>query len=67
MAEPAFAFSMAEPAFGAAGRGSPGGASTGGEGPGGGGASTGGEGPGRGELDGCIMHRVHTSMYKKGL
>jgi hypothetical protein len=28
---------------------------------GGGGASTGGERPGGGELDGCIMHRVHTS------
>jgi hypothetical protein len=35
-----------------------GGASTGGGGAGGG---TGGEGPGGGELDGCIMHRVHTS------
>ncbi len=23
---------------------------------------TGEEGPGEGELDGCIMHRVHTSM-----
>jgi hypothetical protein len=33
-------------------------------GPGGGGA-TGGEGPGGGELDGCIMHRVHTSVNKK--
>jgi len=32
-----------------------GGASTGGEG-------TGGEGPGGGELDGCIMHRVHTHL-----
>jgi hypothetical protein len=25
-------------------------------------ASTGGEGPGGGELDGCIMHRVHTIL-----
>jgi hypothetical protein len=25
------------------------------------GGGTGGEGPGGGELDGCIMHRVHTS------
>jgi hypothetical protein len=23
----------------------------------------GGEGPGGGELDGCIMHQVHTSKY----
>jgi hypothetical protein len=27
-----------------------------------GGEGTGGEGPGGGELDGCIMHRVHTSF-----
>jgi hypothetical protein len=33
---------------------------TGGKGPGGGGGGTGGQGPGEGELDGCIMHRVHT-------
>jgi hypothetical protein len=31
-----------------------------------GGASTGGEGPGGGELDRCIMHRVHTSKGRKG-
>ncbi len=40
----------------------------GGEGLGGGGARVGkdraGGGHGRGELDGCIMHRVHTSIYK---
>ncbi len=46
-----------------------GGASTGGggggpgeEGPGGGGPGE--EGPGGGELDGCIMHRVHTSVKR---
>jgi hypothetical protein len=35
---------------------------------GGGGGGRGGEGPpphGRGELDGCIMHRVHTSNSLK--
>jgi hypothetical protein len=52
--------------LGGGGRESPvkhgaGGASTGGVGGG-----TGGKRPGGGELDGCIMHRVHTSiMYKK--
>ncbi len=30
---------------------------------GGGGGGPGGEGPGEGELDGCIMHRVCTSIY----
>jgi hypothetical protein len=56
--------------LGGGGRESPvkhgaGGASTsgGGGGDGRGGASTGGEGPGEGELDGCIMHRVHTSPF----
>jgi hypothetical protein len=39
-------------------KGSGRGGRTGREGSGGGG--TGGEGPGEGELDGCIMHRVHT-------
>ncbi len=29
----------------------------------GGGGGMGGEGPGGGELDGCIMHQVHTSKY----
>jgi hypothetical protein len=26
------------------------------------GGGMGGEGPGEGELDGCIMHRIHTSL-----
>ncbi len=30
-----------------------------------GGGGMGGEGPGGGELDGCIMHRVHTSYIRK--
>jgi hypothetical protein len=47
--------------WGRTGRG--GGASTGEEGPGGGGASTGEEGPGGGEIDGCIMHQVHTTVH----
>jgi hypothetical protein len=41
--------------FGGWGKGEPG------EAQGWGGGGTGGEGPGGGELDGCIMHRVHTS------
>jgi hypothetical protein len=41
----------------------PSGGGTGGEGPGGVGG-TGEEGPGEGKLDGCIMHQVHTSIYK---
>ncbi len=49
-----------------------GGASTDGEGPGGGGqhGREGGaraEKDRRGRIDGCIMHRVHTSMKGKGL
>ncbi len=40
-----------------AGGGRAGGASTGRGG-------TGGEGPGEGKLNGCIMHQVHTSMFK---
>jgi len=53
--------------FGGWGKGEPGeaqgkGGQQGGRGPAGGG--TGGEGLGGGELEGCIMHRVHTSCIK---
>jgi hypothetical protein len=49
-------------------RGPAGGASTGGgvtgeEGPGG--EGPGGEGSGGGEVDGCIMHQVHTSVIEE--
>jgi hypothetical protein len=48
--------------FGGGGRESPVKHEAGGRQHGPGGGGTGGEGPGGGELDGCIMHPVHTSM-----